>query len=69
MNSYPDEFESTLINGERQFKKAADLFNTAYEKLNGNIFRHSCLDFKQLTVTLSKHGGGSETVKTCPAAT
>ncbi|PWA49849.1 neutral/alkaline non-lysosomal ceramidase [Artemisia annua] len=34
-SSYRDEFESTLINGERQFKKVDDLFNTAYEKLNG----------------------------------
>ncbi|KAJ6309910.1 hypothetical protein OIU76_014785 [Salix suchowensis] len=46
---YPDEFESTRIIGERQLKKAVDLFNTASEKLNGK-------------------GGGSEVVKTCPAA-
>jgi len=26
------------------------------------------LDFSQLEVTLPKQGGGSETVKTCPAA-
>lgn len=66
---YPDEFESTRIIGERQFKKAADLFNTASEKLNGKIdFRHTYLDFSQLEVTLPKQGGGSETVKTCPAA-
>ena len=70
MNSYPDEFESTRIIGERQFKKAADLFNTASEKLNGKIdFRHSYLDFTQIEVTLPKQGGGSETVKTCHAAT
>ncbi|GJT59680.1 neutral ceramidase 1-like protein [Tanacetum coccineum] len=66
---YPDEFESTRIIGENQFKKAADLFNTASEKLNGKIdFRHTYLDFTQLEVTLPKQGGGSETVKTCPAA-
>lgn len=61
---YPDEFESTRIIGERQFKKAADLFNTATEKLNGKIdFRHSYLDFSQLEVTLA-----NGTFKTCPAA-
>lgn len=62
---YPDEFESTRIIGERQFKKAADLFNSATEKLNGKIdFRHSYLDFSQLEVKI----GGNKTVKTCPAA-
>ncbi|KAI3772260.1 hypothetical protein L6452_03442 [Arctium lappa] len=66
---YPDEFESTRIIGERQFKKATELFNSASEKLNGKIdFRHTYLDFSQLEVTLPKQGGGSETVKTCPAA-
>ncbi|CAI9297995.1 unnamed protein product [Lactuca saligna] len=62
---YPDEFESTRIIGERQFKKAADLFNSAAEKLTGKIdFRHSYLDFSQLEVKK----GGNESVKTCPAA-
>ncbi|KVI11923.1 Neutral/alkaline nonlysosomal ceramidase [Cynara cardunculus var. scolymus] len=66
---YPDEFESTRIIGERQFKKATELFNSASQKLNGKIdFRHTYLDFSQLEVTLPKQGGGSETVKTCPAA-
>ncbi|KAJ0575608.1 putative ceramidase [Helianthus annuus] len=66
---YPDEFESTRIIGERQFKKASDLFTSASEKLNGKIeFRHTYLDFSQLEVTIPKQGGGSETVKTCPAA-
>ncbi|CAI9778730.1 unnamed protein product [Fraxinus pennsylvanica] len=46
---YPDEFESTRIIGDRQFKKAVELFNKASEKLNGK-------------------GGGTEVVKTCPAA-
>ncbi|XP_071698295.1 neutral ceramidase 1-like [Rutidosis leptorrhynchoides] len=64
-----DEFESTRIIGERQFKKAADLFNSATEKLNGKIdFRHTYLDMSQLEVTVPKPGGGSDTVKTCPAA-
>ncbi|KAL9371596.1 hypothetical protein Peur_036736 [Populus x canadensis] len=66
---YPDEFESTRIIGERQLKKAVDLFNTASEKLNGKVdYRHSFIDFSQLEVTLPKQGGGSEVVKTCPAA-
>ncbi|KAJ7012701.1 neutral ceramidase 2 [Populus alba] len=66
---YPDEFESTRIIGERQFRKAVDLFNTASEKLNGKIdHRHSFVDFSQLEVTLPKQGGGSDVVKTCPAA-
>ncbi|XP_076944500.1 neutral ceramidase 2-like [Bidens hawaiensis] len=66
---YPDEFESTRIIGERQFKKASELFTSASEKLNGKIdYRHTYLDFSQLEVTLPKQGGGSETVKTCPAA-
>jgi len=46
-----------------------DLFNTASEKLNGKIdHRHSFVDFSQLEVTLPKQGGGSDVVKTCPAA-
>lgn len=62
---YPDEFESTRIIGERQFKKASDLFNSATEKLNGKIeFRHSYIDFSQLEVKIE----GNKTVKTCPAA-
>lgn len=69
MNRYPDEFESTRIIGDRQFKKASELFTSASEKLNGKIdYRHAYLDFSQLEVTLPKQGGGSETVKTCPAA-
>ncbi|EEF41859.1 neutral ceramidase 1 [Ricinus communis] len=66
---YPDEFESTRIIGERQFRKAVELFNKASEELNGKVdYRHSYIDFSQLEVTLPKEGGGSETVKTCPAA-
>lgn len=66
---YPDEFESTRIIGERQFRKAVDLFNKASEKLEGKIdYRHSYLDFSQLEVAIPKQNGGSETVKTCPAA-
>lgn len=45
-----------------------DLFNTASEKLDGKVdCRHTYLDFSQLQVTRPK-GGGSEVVKTCPAA-
>ncbi|KAJ9698585.1 hypothetical protein PVL29_007582 [Vitis rotundifolia] len=66
---YPDEFESTRIIGDRQFRKAVDLFNKATEQLKGKIdYRHTYLDFSKLNVTLPKQGGGSEVVKTCPAA-
>ncbi|XP_050237566.1 neutral ceramidase 1-like isoform X2 [Mercurialis annua] len=66
---YPDEFESTRIIGERQFRKAVELFNKASEQLNGKVdSRHTYLDFSQLEVTLPNKGGGSEFVKTCPAA-
>jgi len=66
---YPDEFESTRIIGERQFGKAVDLFNKASEQLIGKVdHRHTYIDFSQLNVTLPKKEGGSEVVKTCPAA-
>ncbi|CAN8316998.1 unnamed protein product [Cochlearia groenlandica] len=66
---YPDEFESTRIIGEKQFKMAAGLFNKATEKLQGKIgYQHAYIDFSNLEVTVPKAGGGSETVKTCPAA-
>lgn len=46
-----------------------ELFNTASEQLNGRVdYRHTFLDFSQLEVTLPKQGGGTEVVKTCPAA-
>lgn len=67
--SYPDEFESTRLIGERQFKKAADLFNTASEEIQGKIdYRHAFVDFSQLEVTIDGQDGGYEVVKTCPAA-
>ncbi|KAK4780221.1 hypothetical protein SAY87_016327 [Trapa incisa] len=66
---YPDEFESTRIIGERQFRKAADLFNKASEQLKGKVdHRHIYLDFSKLEVTLSNQTGASGVVKTCPAA-
>ena len=66
--SYPDEFESTRIIGERQFRKAVDLFNGADEEIEGGgDFRHAYIDFSQLEVTISDQGY-SEVVKTCPAA-
>ncbi|CAL1402192.1 unnamed protein product [Linum trigynum] len=66
---YPDEFESTRIIGERQFRKAVELFNNATEELTGEIdYRHAYLDFSQLDVMVPKQGGGTEAVKTCPAA-
>lgn len=66
---YPDEFESTRVIGDRQFRKAVELFNKASEQLKGKVdYRHTYLNFSQLEVTLPKQGGGSEIVKTCPAA-
>lgn len=60
-----DEFESTQIIGDRQFRKALDLFNTASEELKGKVeYRHTFIDFSKLEVTL----GTQEVVKTCPAA-
>ncbi|KAJ1390321.1 hypothetical protein SESBI_37536 [Sesbania bispinosa] len=65
---YPDEFESTRIIGERQFRKAVDLFNSAAEEIEGKVdFRHAYVDFSKLEVTISNLGA-SEVVKTCPAA-
>lgn len=66
--SYPDEFESTRIIGDRQFRKAVDLFNAATEEIKGEVdFRHAYIDFSKLDVTISNQGP-SEVVKTCPAA-
>ncbi|XP_031397064.1 neutral ceramidase 2-like isoform X2 [Punica granatum] len=66
---YPDEFESTRIIGERQFNKAVELFNKASEQLKGKIgFQHAYVDFLNLEVTIPKPNGGTEVVKTCPAA-
>ncbi|XP_022563463.2 neutral ceramidase 1 isoform X1 [Brassica napus] len=66
---YPDEFESTRVIGERQFKKALDLFNKASEELQGKVdYRQVYVDFSQLNVTLTKKDGSSEVVRTCPAA-
>lgn len=37
--------------------------------MKGKIdYRHTYVDFSQLEVKIPKQGGGSETVKTCPAA-
>ncbi|KAJ6865186.1 hypothetical protein NC651_035681 [Populus alba x Populus x berolinensis] len=61
---YPDEFESTRIIGERQFKKAVELFNKATEQLKGKVgYRHAYVNFSNLEVAQ-----GNEVVKTCPAA-
>ncbi|KAJ7959748.1 Neutral ceramidase [Quillaja saponaria] len=66
---YPDEFESTRIIGERQFRKAVDLFSKASEQIKGKIdYRHAYIDLSQLQVKMSKEKGGSTVVKTCPAA-
>lgn len=48
---------------------AVEFFNKATEKLQGKIgYQHAYIDFSSLEVTVPKAGGGSETVKTCPAA-
>ncbi|XVF55141.1 hypothetical protein PTKIN_Ptkin06aG0012500 [Pterospermum kingtungense] len=66
---YPDEFKSTEIIGQRQFKKAVELFNKTTEKLKGKVgYQHTYLDFSNLEVSVPKVGGGNEVVKTCPAA-
>ncbi|KAM0948353.1 putative ceramidase [Dioscorea sansibarensis] len=66
---YPDEFESTRIIGERQFRKAVDLFSAASERIKGKVdYRHTYLDLSQLEVTLSSSDGSESLVKTCPAA-
>ncbi|CAA7052195.1 unnamed protein product [Microthlaspi erraticum] len=66
---YPDEFESTRIIGEKQYKMAVGLFNKATEKLVGKVgYQHAYVDFSNLPVMVPKAGGGSETVRTCPAA-
>ncbi|EEF34503.1 neutral ceramidase 2 [Ricinus communis] len=61
---YPDEFESTRIIGEKQFRKAVDLFNGATEQLKGKVqYSHAYIDFSNLEVSL-----GNKVIKTCPAA-
>ncbi|KZV50574.1 Neutral/alkaline non-lysosomal ceramidase isoform 1 [Dorcoceras hygrometricum] len=66
---YPDEFESTRIIGERQFRKAVELLNSESEQLNGMIdYRHTYVNFSNLEVVIPKQGGGTTIVKTCPAA-
>lgn len=65
---YPDEFESTLIIGDRQYKKAVDLFTTASEKISGKIhYQHTFLDFSKLEVSIPSVNG-EEVVRTCPAS-
>ncbi|CAL1355419.1 unnamed protein product [Linum trigynum] len=62
---YPDETLSTKIIGDRQFKKAAELFTSAKDKLRGKIdYRHVYLNFTNLEVQVE----GKGTVRTCPAA-
>lgn len=46
-----------------------ELFSKATEQLKGTVgYRHSYIDFSKLEVSLPKVGGGTEVVKTCPAA-
>ncbi|KAL8202173.1 hypothetical protein R6Q57_011320 [Mikania cordata] len=63
---YPDEFESTRIIGERQFRKAVELFQNASEQLTGKVgYRHTYINFSDLSVQLPQVG---DSVTTCPAA-
>ncbi|TKY46563.1 Neutral ceramidase [Spatholobus suberectus] len=62
---YPDEILSTKIIGERQFKTAVALFESASEELTGKIdYRHVYLNFTDIEVELDSN----KVVKTCPAA-
>ncbi|KAI5066226.1 hypothetical protein GOP47_0018850 [Adiantum capillus-veneris] len=63
--AYPDDFASTTIIGDRQFKKAVQLFDGATKQLSGTIgYRQKHLDFSKLEVDLPS----GEKVHTCPAA-
>lgn len=62
---YPDEILSTKIIGERQFRKAVDLFMSAKEQLSGKVdYRHVYVNITDVEVELE----GNKAVKTCPAA-
>ncbi|CAN0871835.1 Neutral ceramidase 2 [Linum grandiflorum] len=62
---YPDETLSTKMIGERQFKKAVELFTTGTDKLDTKIdYRHIYLNFTSIQVEVE----GKGTVTTCPAA-
>lgn len=62
---YPDEILSTKIIGERQFKTAVELFESASEELTGKIeYRQVYLNFTDIEVELDSN----KVVKTCPAA-
>lgn len=68
---HPDEFASTRVIGERQFKKATELFNSATEQLSGTInYQHVYLNFSKIEVKLPPVAPGNPepVVKTCPAA-
>ncbi|XP_017406801.1 neutral ceramidase 2 [Vigna angularis] len=62
---YPDEILSTKIIGERQFKSAVELFQSASEEVKGKIeYFHVYLNFTDIEVELESN----KVVKTCPAA-
>lgn len=70
--SFPDEFASTRIIGERQFEQAVSLFNSASKKVMGKIdYQHTYVDFSSVKVVLpstSGEGVKGSNVTTCPAA-
>lgn len=62
---YPDEINSTKIIGERQFKKAVDLFISATLELTGKIdYKQVYLNITNIEVQLDQN----KVVRTCPAA-
>ncbi|GMN47844.1 hypothetical protein TIFTF001_017015 [Ficus carica] len=66
---YPDEFESTRIIGERQFRKAVELFDKATENLKGKIrYRQAYVDFSKLKLSVPQEDGTNKVLQTCPAA-
>ncbi|CAM6092839.1 unnamed protein product [Calypogeia fissa] len=63
--AYPDDhFASTKIIGERQFKKAAELFESSSSQHGKVQFRQTYVDLSNVQVTLENN----EVVTTCPAA-
>lgn len=62
-----DPLTSTKVIGQRQYDKAVSLYNSASEKVTGNIdFRHRNVDFSAQTVESEFTGGAEES--TCIAA-
>jgi len=62
-----DDFESTRISGEKQYRRALELYDRATEPLVGGVdFRHTHVKMDDVTVTPEFTGEGPR--HTCPAA-